>query len=431
MGRALNQRLRRPALLLLAAVLAVLTLLGGRVWSARPDPVTVNVLMAAPFADATAGLVDRFNRSHDDLRIRVTRGPMETESVSDLAISSLLLGNSPYDLLLMDVTWTAKYAAAGWLTPLDPLLGEDPLAGVVAGARLGNRIDDQLWRVPLLASMGLLYWRTDLMDQPPRTPAELVAISRQLQRDGRVPWGYLWQGRQYEGLSCVFLEVLQGFGGWWWEPGASPSLGLNQAPSIRAAAWLGSLIDEGVSPRAVANFAEPQVLQSFENGQAAFMRNWPYAWSELQKQGSAVAGKVGVTTMVAEPGERPAATQGSWGLSVVSQSEHPREAAAVLRYLTGADSQKTLAIDWGYTPTLRSVFTDPEVIAANPVMPELQRALDDAVLRPVTPLYAQFSDILQRQLSSVLTGSIDAERAMGRAGGATERLLDAAGAGSR
>ena len=43
--------------------------------------------------------------------------------MSDLAISSLLLGDSPYDLLLMDVTWTAKYAAAGWLLPLDDWLG--------------------------------------------------------------------------------------------------------------------------------------------------------------------------------------------------------------------------------------------------------------------------------------------------------------------
>jgi len=398
-------------------------------WAVRPQPVSVSVLMAAPFADATAELVESFNRDRRDVAIKVTRGPMETEAVSDLAISSLLLGNSPYDLLLMDVTWTAKYAAAGWLAPLDPLLGDNPLEGVVSGAQLGNRIDGTLWRIPLLASVGLLYWRTDLMEQPPRTPDQLVSISRELQNNGAVPWGYLWQGRQYEGLSCVFLEVLQGFGGCWWQADVEPSIGLDQPAALRAASWLRTLIEDGISPRAVGNFAELEVLQGFENGQAAFMRNWPYAWSELQKPGSAVAGKVGVTTMVAKPGQRPAVTQGSWGLSVVSQSAHPREAAEVLRYFTSATSQKRLAIDWGYTPTLARVFDDAEVLAANPLIPELRRALDDAVLRPITPLYAQFSDILQRQLSSLLTGSAPVDRAMTRASGATAHLLDAAGAG--
>ena len=47
------------------------------------------------------------------------------------------------------------------------------------------------------------------------------------------------------------------------------------------------------------------------------MRNWPYAWAELQKDDSPVKGKVGITTMVAESNQRPAATIGSWGLSLL------------------------------------------------------------------------------------------------------------------
>jgi multiple sugar transport system substrate-binding protein len=109
---------------------AVLTLLlvglitGGALWAQRRQPVIVTALMPAPFAQATEPIVATFNRTHPDIELRVNRGPFETESISDLAISSLLLGDSPYDLLLMDVTWTPKYAAAGWLAPLEPLLGE-------------------------------------------------------------------------------------------------------------------------------------------------------------------------------------------------------------------------------------------------------------------------------------------------------------------
>ena len=383
-------------------------LLSVALW-AKPAPEPVSILMPAPFADATAELVETFNREHPGIALSVTRGPLETEAVSDLAISSLLLGNSPYDVLLMDVTWTPKYAKAGWLEPLEAWLGADALEDLAPGAELGNAFDGHLWRFPLVADMGLLFWRTDLMEAPPRTPSELEAISQSLQQEGRVRWGYVWQGRQYEGLSCTYLEVLRGFGGRWLRDG-SPDLNSNAA--IAASQWLRHLVDVGVTPPAVANMAEPEALQSFESGDAAFMRNWPYAWAELNKNGSLLAGKVGITTMVSEPQEPHVATQGSWGLSVLSSSQHKQAAVEALQFLTSTAAQKQLNLNWGYTPTRLSVFEDHELIRANPVLPELQAALAAAVLRPVTPIYAQLSDLLYREVNTVITGEVAAAPAM-------------------
>ena len=151
---------------LLGVVLAGITLLL-MATGVPAATVPVSVLMPASFADASAPLVREFNASHPGIRLEVTRGPLDTESVSDLAISSLLLGSSPYDLLLMDVTWTPKYVAAGWLEPLEGWLGDDAMASIAPGADLGNAFDGHLWRFPMVASMGLLYWRTDLMPAPP------------------------------------------------------------------------------------------------------------------------------------------------------------------------------------------------------------------------------------------------------------------------
>ena len=383
-------------------------LLSVALW-AKPAPEPVSILMPAPFADATAELVETFNREHPGIALSVTRGPLETEAVSDLAISSLLLGNSPYDVLLMDVTWTPKYAKAGWLEPLEAWLGADALEDLAPGAELGNAFDGHLWRFPLVADMGLLFWRTDLMEAPPRTPSELEAISQSLQQEGRVRWGYVWEGRQYEGLSCTYLEVLRGFGGHWLRDG-SPDLNSNAA--IAASQWLRHLVDVGITPPAVANMAEPEALQTFETGDAAFMRNWPYAWAELNKNGSLLAGKVGITTMVSEPQEPHVATQGSWGLSVLSSSQHKQAAVEALQFLTSTAAQKQLNLNWGYTPTRLSVFEDPELIRANPVLPELQAALAAAVLRPVTPIYAQLSDLLYREVNTVITGEVAAAPAM-------------------
>ena len=387
---------------------------------------TVSFLMAAPFADATQDLVKQFNREHrGDISLQVVRGPLETEAMSDLAISSLLLGKAPFDGLLMDVTWLSKYAAAGWMQPLEDYFSETDVASLAIGAREGNSYDEHLYRWPMNADMGLLYYRTDLMEQPPETPDQLVQVSQSLQKDKKVDWGYVWQGRQYEGLSCVYLEMIDGFGGDWLKIDSN-QIGLNSKPGVEAAAWLQGLIDQGVSPRAVTNYGEAEALQSFKVGDAAFMRNWPYAWAELQKSDSAVKGNVGITTMVAKPGHTTA-TLGSWGLTVLKGSPHVDASIEAIRFLTSETAQKQLFLKYGYSPTQQRVIDDPQLLQDKPILAEFGRALKVATPRPQTALYAQISDVLTRQLSSILTGERTPENGMNVAAANTNQILMSAG----
>ena len=415
----------------LAALLGLTLLFSfGLAWSGQRQIQKVNILMPAPFADATAELVQRFNRDHrGSIALRVTRGPRDTEAISDLAISSLLLGRPPFDALLMDVTWLAKYAAAGWLEPLDSFFDSEEIDALVEGARLGNHYDGVLYRWPLIADVGLLYWRKDLMDTPPRTPDQLSGLGSQLIADGAVNTGFVWQGRQYEGLSCDFVEMLSAFGGSWLNPqSGEPSLDSPEA--LEAVAWMRSLISEGISPKAVTNYSESESLQAFKAGDAALMRNWPYAWAELQKPDSAVRGQVGVTLMVSNEGDRSAATLGSWGLSLLKGSDHPEAVIEAIRFLTSREAQRERFRNQGYTPTDRSLFRDPEMLELSPILPDLEQALGHAVPRPPTPLYAQLSDVLQRQLSSVLTDDVAIEQAMTKAQRNSQTIVEAAGGAS-
>jgi multiple sugar transport system substrate-binding protein len=294
------------------------------------------------------------------------------------------------------------------------------------GAQLGNAFGGHLWRLPLLADMGLIYWRTDLMDAPPHSLQELAATAADLRRRDVVSWGYVWQGRQYEGLSCVFLEVLRDFGGHWLQPGDDRQADLDSPEAIAAADWLAGLVRSGVTPAAVANVSESESLQIFGAGEAAFMRNWPYAWAELQKPGSAVAGRVGVVSL----GD---GTQGSWGFSMLRGSEHPQQAAEVMRWFTSEPSSRDLAERFGYTPVWQSLLDDPQLQEQLPLLPMLRLALERTALRPLTPLYAQLSDVLQRQLSGLITGSGSgsgtgtAEAAMAEAQRQSTLILQAAG----
>ena len=413
--------------------LLCLLLLSGVVWSRTLQVEHISILMPAPYADANKELVQSFNQENrGKVHLKLVRGPLDTESLSDQAISSLLLGDSPFDALLLDVTWLPKYAEAGWLEPLDPWFNQAAVDQLILGAQLGNHYQNNLYRWPLGADVGMLYWRTDLMNQPPSTPKQLSDIAIDLVQSKQVANGFVWQGRQYEGLSCNFVEVLHGFGGLWFNP-ITGEVELNQSAAIRAADWMHSLIQDGVSPMAVTNYAESDSLQAFKSGDAAFMRNWPYAWTELQKPESSVQGKVGMALMVADSGERPGATVGSWGLSLLKQSQHQEATVKAIRFLTSETAQRERFINQGYTPTSRSMFFDPELISLSSALPEIAQALDHSVLRPQSPIYAQLSDVLQRQLNGLLTSKPFTPEASGsntmeRTQQKSEMLLKATGA---
>lgn len=390
------------------------------------EPKNINILMPAPFAESTGTIIKQFNQDHKgNINVHVTKGPKETEAVSDLAISSLLLGNTPYDIVLIDVTWLPKYVAADWLEPLDKWIDSNKWNELASGAKLGNSYKGNIYRWPLTADIGLLYWRTDLMNKPPKTPEELIEISNNLISTNLVPYGYVWQGRQYEGLSCVFLEVLEGFGGAWIDN--ENNVQLNSPESIKATKWLNRLITSGASPISVANFSENEALQIFKSGDAALMRNWPYAFSELQKENSTVKDKVAITTMVSNTNQESVATLGSWGLSILNDSANKKESMEVINFLTSYESQKQLFLKSGYTPTSTALFTDSEILKASPNITELKRALDFTKTRPETPLYAQISNVLQKQLNAVLTGNKSAEEAMQLAQNKSEKILLSAG----
>ena len=416
-----------PLMRRLLLTLIGLLLAGSIGWNGLQRPEEISILMPAPFADATVDQVKQFNADHSGrIVLKVIRGPRDTESISDLAISSLLLGTPPFDALLVDVTWLPKYVAADWLQPLDPWFDDADVDALVAGARLGNSVNGDLYRWPFGADVGLLYWRKDLMPEPPRSASDLIEIASRLKADGKVKEGFVWQGRQYEGLSCNFVEFLSAFGGTWLDP-VTEQPELDSKAALATVHWMQQLITDGTSPLAVSNYAEPETLQAFKAGDAALMRNWPYAWAELQSDSSAVKGRIGVTTMVAEPGGSPAATLGSWGFSLLRGSQHQQATAEAIRALTSSQAQRDRFLQQGYTPTEASLFEDPELLEASPVLTQLKEGLAIAVPRPITPIYAQMSDLLQRQLSGVLTEKRDPDQAMKQLQGATITLLRSAG----
>ncbi|MFP4102458.1 ABC transporter substrate-binding protein [Coleofasciculus sp.] len=391
------------------------------------QPVKVQVLMSALEASQWQPFVEDFEEENPDINLEIREGPRATDAVEDLYSSAFLLGDSPFDLVYLDIVWVSKFAAAGWLMPLSDRITEDELSKFLQGDVNGGRYNGELYRMPFRSDGGMLYYRTDLLEQggyePPETFNELMQISQALQQQTGVEWGYIWQGKQYEGLSAMFIEILEGFGGFWVNPDTL-AVGLDQPEAIEAVNFLLNTIEEGISPPGVTTYTEEETRLLFQNGKTVFLRNWPYVYDlASQPEESDIAGEFAIKPMVHQPSHSSGACQGGWGLGISKLTKHPDEAWKVIEFFNRPDVQKRFSLATGYAPALKSLYTDSELVAKYSYFPQLLEVLEKAVLRPPIAQYAQTSDILQRYLSAAITKTMTPEQAMNRAAQETRRLL--------
>ncbi|NMG06246.1 ABC transporter substrate-binding protein [Brasilonema sp. UFV-L1] len=389
--------------------------------------VVLNMMLNATDAALwKQSIIKDFEAKNPGIRINLIEGPGMPNLQEDLLTSAYILGDSPYDMVMMDVIWTPKFAAAGWLLDLSDRITKEELADFFPAHVEAGRYEGKLYRIPMYASAGVLYYRKDLLKgagfQPPETFADLLRISKSLQEQGKVKWGYLWQGRQSEGLVAMFMEVLQGFGGFWINPD-NLEVGLDKPETLKAIAFLKDTIQQGISPPGVTTYIEEDTRRIFQSGQAAFLRSWPYVWPLANAEDSPVKDKIAMKPMVATPGNSPGACLGGFGLGISKSSKHPQEAWKAIQFFTSKETQRQFIFKSGFVPSQRSLFTDPQVVSKYPHYPELLKIADKSILRPSIGQYAQASDILQRYLSAALTNRMTPERAMQAAASETRLLL--------
>lgn len=373
-----------------------------------------------------AEILSGFERSHPGLTIRHETLPASTDQQHQFYAINLESRSVPFDLFAVDVIWVQEFARAGWIQPVEHLAPHPERHGYFPSAVRAATFQGRLYAIPWYLDAGVLYYRRDLLErygfQPPRTWPELATMTREIldrEHDPRLK-GFLWQGKQYEGLVCVALEFIWGAGGDLLDSDGQ----LEGHGAGRALRFMRSLIEDGVSPELVTTADEEATRHLFSAGRAIFMRNWPYAWSLLQQEGVPVRGKVGIAPLPAFPGHESVSVLGGWLLAIPSRAAHPKEAAELLTYLTSPAVQRQMALTLGYHPALSELYTDASLQQVRPYLTDLRQVLLAARPRPVTPYYLMLSQVWQGELSAVLVGTRSPELALASARRQADRILE-------
>ena len=366
-----------------------------------------------------------FQRANPDVSVRLRRTPDDATQRHQLYVQWLNARVGEPDVLQLDVVWTAEFAAAGWILPLDQFAPDT--AAFLPAVLAADRWRGVLYAVPWFVDVGLLYWRTDLMAAAPVSMAELDRTARTVVGDGSARFGIVWQGARYEGLVTVFLEFLAAHGGRIMDDAGR--MVVDSRAGIGALEAMRAQIDSGLAPPEVLGWHEEEARFAFQNGAAAFMRNWPYAyWLLADSAASQVAGRFGVAPMPAAPGGRTAAALGGAQLAINAYSEHPEEAWRLVEFLTDSERMLERAAALGQFPPRSSLYDDSRLAAALPIpLDQVRAAVHAAVARPATPMWTQLSEILQVELHRALSGQREPAAALRDAAAEMNRVLERSG----
>jgi multiple sugar transport system substrate-binding protein len=327
------------------------------------------------------------------------------------------------DVMLVDVGWIGQIAASGWLEPLEKY-DIDKNVFFQSVIELADTYENKLIGLPLYIDGGLLYYRKDLLAEngfsaPPSTWAELRDMSERIvpRQKAQNPnfWGYVWQGAQYEGLTCNSLEFFTSAGGGFFVGTATPVI--DQQANVTALQFMRDLLHkQPISPpNTFTDMKEEEVRLFFHNSNALFERNWPYAWGLHNADDSPIKGQVGMAPLPGFKKGQSASTLGGWHIVMSKYSDMKSESASLIKYLTSARVQKQLSLKLGWNPGRSDIYDDAELLKANPALQDLKQVFKNAVPRPVIPYYSSVSQILQKHINATLADRVPAEQALKQA----------------
>ena len=415
------------ATLSLTAALAVFAAAGT---GANAEAATVKLFCGATDYDLCSSAAEAWAKQSGNA-VSINKMPASWDDAVPLYQQMLAAKSTDVDVLVIDVIWMGMLK--NHLLDLGTMVPKEEVAAHFPTTIDAATIDGQLLALPWYMDTGLIFYRKDLLEKygkaVPKTWAELTETAKAVQDGERKAgdadmWGFVWQGKSYEGLTCDAIEWVASTGGGTIID-AKGDITIDNPKAAQALTLAHSWIDT-ISPQGVLGYDEESSRAVFESGKAVFLRNWPYVWGTSQAAGGALVGKVGVAALpVGAAGEKSSGCLGPAYLGVSKYSENKEAAVSLIRYMTGAADQKRRAIQGAYNPTVSALYEDPEVLAKLPFLKDTQAAFADSIARPSAATGASYNRVSQafsKSVHAVLTGDEQPDAAVAALAKELDRL---------
>ncbi|WP_433528896.1 ABC transporter substrate-binding protein [Micromonospora sp. CA-263727] len=323
--------------------------------------------------------------------------PREADEQRVQMVRRLAAEDTGMDVLGLDVTWTQEFASAKWILEWTGPDRDEVTDGTLDGPLETARYQDKLYGAPKNTNVQLLWYRKDLVPEPPTSWDEMISMAQRLKEQGQ-PYQVLTMGAQYEGLVVLYNTLAASAGGHILNDDGTEAV--MDDGTVRALEVLRHLATSGVTSPSFSNATEDPVRLDFQAGNGAFQVNWPFVYPAMQEANPELAEQVGWARVPGVDAGTPGrVTIGGVNLAVSAHSEHPQESFDAAKCLRNAEHQKFSAINDGVPPTIERVYADPEMDEAYPMKETILEQLRDPAVRPLTPAYQSISTVTSAMLS--------------------------------
>jgi len=359
-------------------------------------------------------LIEEFEARNPAIKVKLNVLPAPTDQQHHYYLTTLGAKTREIDVMRIDTIWIAEFASAGWLESLEGYINPEDRASFIPVMEKTDVFRGHLYAIPWDANIGLLYYRKDLLEKynldAPHTWDDLVKACLKIS-SGEHVYGYLWQGKQYEGLVCNFIEFTGSNNG-----GIIDDAGrimVNSEQNKIALDFMHDLIWEyRISPQNThSELMEESSRHLFQQGKGLFLRNWTYVW-ELCQEDPLMKGKVGVSLLPKFSDGNPASVYGGWHLAINVHSKKKKQAWKLIEFLTSSGTQKELAMNLSWLPSRTALYDDSELLHKLPFLPVAKTSLENIQIRPNLPYYQWVSDVLQKHINRVLSNQTGSQEAL-------------------
>jgi multiple sugar transport system substrate-binding protein len=383
--------------------------------SADPSQASGNVnwCIGKDTTGAYGTAIDLFKQENPNVNVRLVELPESADEQRRQLVQRLDAESDECDVLGMDTIWTAEFAAQGWLQDTSEVI-EPRQDDFIPSTLETAQYEDKYWAVPYHTNAGFLYYRSDQVDQAPDAWEDVYEQAGQNN-------GIVYQGAAYEGLTVHFLELLYSGGGSVLSDDGQ-EVEVNSPEGEAALEFMAQGVESGAAPKAVTTYMEEESRRAFENGNATFMRNWPYAYA-LGKE-SKIADQFDITTFPSFEGGEAASVLGGINLGISAYSKNPEGAAAFIDFATSEQVQKANFLESASPPCFAAVYDDPEVQKKYVFASDLKAAVEQGQVRPVSPVYSQITEAIFTNVHDALQGRAEPQAALEKMSSDIEKALE-------
>ena len=346
-------------------------------------------------------LLEKWNAAHPNEKATFKEQSDEADAQHDDLVQHFQAKDPNYDVASVDVVWTPEFAAKGWLQPLKDSFALDTSKLLPATVKTGT-YNNTLYAAPVTSDGGMLYYRKDLVPNPPKTWDEMMGMCSIADKNNMDC--YAGQFQKYEGLTVNASEAINTAGGVIvGEDGKTPSV--NSPEATKGLSRLADAYKNGDIPKQAITYTEEEGRASFEAGKLLFLRQWPYVYSLATTDGSSkVKGKFAVAPLPGDAGKPGASSLGGHNAAISAYSAHKATAFDFVKFLETEETQRWFVTQGSNAPSLASLYDDPALVKKAPYLPVLKTSILNAVPRPVSPFYPAVTKAVQDNAYAAIKG---------------------------